>query len=83
MRERVLAVAVCALMLVGCRSTGITSTETGISLVGSNYKVVKAGAKGESYGFYLLGFIPVVSPNFADAKASLYASVVSPSRVAR
>jgi hypothetical protein len=50
-------------------------TGAGVSLSGNNYKVLKAGAKGESGGFYLLGFIPIVSPNFADAKASLYASV--------
>jgi hypothetical protein len=47
-------------------------TNTGVSLSKNNYTIIKAGAKGESRGFYLLGFIPIVSPNFADAKADLY-----------
>ena len=51
------------------------STGTDVSLRGDNYKVLKAGARGESSGFYLLGFIPILSPNYADAKASLYRSV--------
>lgn len=51
------------------------TTGTGVSLGKSNYKVVKAGVRGESTGFKLLGIIPFSSPNYADAKASLYASV--------
>ena len=50
-------------------------TGTDVSLKENNYKVIKAGAKGESSGFYLLGFIPIVSPNYAEAKESLYKSV--------
>jgi len=60
-----------------CTSTGNMSQSTGtsVSLQGNNYKVLKAGAKGESSGFSLLGFIPIISPNFADAKSNLYQSV--------
>jgi len=54
------------------------NTGTAVSLQGNNYKVVKAGAKGESSGFYLLGIIPIVSPNYADAKANLYFSSGEP-----
>jgi len=47
-------------------------TNTNVQLNTNNYTVIKAGAKGVSTGFYLLGFIPIVMPNFADAKADLY-----------
>lgn len=75
-----LAAVLCALLLVGCTSTGNMPQGTGtdVSLSGNNYKVLKAGARGESGGFNLLGFIPIVSPNFADAKADLYSSVGQP-----
>lgn len=75
-------VAICAsiMFLVGCSSTGRmpVSNGTDVSLSGNNYKIVQAGARGESSGFYLLGFIPIVSPNFADAKSNLYTSVDTP-----
>ena len=48
------------------------STGTGVVLKSNNYKVLKAGARGDSYGFYLLGLIPIVSPSYADAKHDLY-----------
>lgn len=72
-----IVIAACAALITSCASTGNMpqSTGTAVSLSGNNYKVVKAGAKGQSSGFYLLGFIPIVSPNFADAKSSLYTSV--------
>ena len=50
------------------------TTGTQVQLKGNNYKVIKAGAVGNSSGFSLLGFIPFASPNYADAKASLYQS---------
>lgn len=64
------------LFIASCSSTGSMQQTTGtaVSLQGNNYKVVKAGAKGESSGFYLLGILPIVSPNYADAKADLYFS---------
>jgi hypothetical protein len=73
---RFLASCFAALFIAACSSTGSMqqSTGTAVSLKGNNYKVVKAGAKGESSGFYLLGIIPLVSPNYADAKANLYFS---------
>jgi len=49
-------------------------TNTSVTLSKNNYKIVKAGAKGESKGFYILGFIPIVSTNYAEAKADLYKS---------
>jgi hypothetical protein len=51
------------------------ATSAGVGLSKKNYKVIKVGAKGESSGFRLLGIIPFASPNYADAKESLYKSV--------
>ena len=45
---------------------------------GNNYKIIKAGAKGQSSGFSLLGFIPILRPNYADAKSHLYKAVGEP-----
>jgi hypothetical protein len=68
-----------ALLLLGCesyRNGGMPqSTATAVTLKENNYKVLKAGARGDSTGFSLLGFIPIVSPNYAEAKASLYSSI--------
>lgn len=67
------------ILLSGCvaeRSGSMPqSTATEVSLKEDNYKVLKAGARGSSVGFYLLGIIPIVSPNYADAKSDLYGSV--------
>lgn len=67
------------LLFVGCESyrngSMPQSTATAVTLKENNYKVLKAGARGDSTGFSLLGFIPIVSPNYAEAKASLYSSI--------
>ena len=73
-----LTFGVLTLLSVGCSSQGDfrgQSTGTGVTLAENNYKIIKAGAKGESRGFRLFGIIPFVSPNYAEAKADLYASV--------
>lgn len=51
------------------------SPQTDVSLNKNNYKVLKAAARGESSGFYLLGLIPIITPNYASAKAHLYDSI--------
>lgn len=48
------------------------STATSVVLQTNNYKTVRAGATGVSHGFSLFGFLPIVSPNYAAAKADLY-----------
>lgn len=55
--------------------TFIKNTGTDVVLRGNNYKMVKAGAKGESIGFNLFGIIPIVTPSYAVAKSNLYNSV--------
>jgi hypothetical protein len=70
---------IAVLMTSGCAATrveGTPSTETDVSLTRGNYKMVKAGAEGKSYGFrLLLGIIPITAPETADARADLYANV--------
>jgi len=70
-----------SLLLPGCASKGEfrgQATGTAVNLAGSNYKVIKVGVTGQSSGFNLLGIIPLSSPNYAEAKASLYKSVGEP-----
>ena len=60
---------------VGCvASKGEFRQHTGteVRLDSNNYKVVKAGVRGESTGFKLLGLISLAAPSYADAKAALY-----------
>ena len=64
----------------GCSSTRVennaSSTQTQIDLNHANYKMVKAGAEGRSYGFrLLLGIIPITAPNTAAARSDLYSQV--------
>lgn len=79
---KVISVVACSILLcltTGCSSVGQISgqTDTSVQLTHNNYKTIKPGAKGKSYGFWLL-FIPIVSPNYADAKEALYKSVDVP-----
>ena len=71
------------MLSAGCASTKVTtntpSTETQINLTHANYKMIKAGAEGRSYGFrLLLGIIPITAPNTATARADLYRNVGEP-----
>jgi hypothetical protein len=64
----------------GCASSRVEntapSTETEVALTHGNYKMIKAGAEGRSYGFrFFLGIIPITAPNTAAARADLYQSV--------
>jgi hypothetical protein len=83
LKMKILSIAVCSVfmaIMTGCSSQGLMKggqTETSVSLTSKNYKLIKGGAKGTDYGFWIL-FIPIVSPNHADAKASLYQSVGEP-----
>src|SRR5208282_5092338 len=68
----------CTLLLAGCASRGEIkggATQTQVQLKQRNYKVIQAGAMGKSHGFKLLGVLPIVSPNYAEAKKHLYDSV--------
>ena len=64
-------------LFAGCSSVGNMNQATGtnVQLNQKNYKVIKAGAMGQSWGFRLLGIIPFASPEYAAAKQRLYASV--------
>lgn len=67
---------------VGCSSSRVSvsspSTSTSVALNNHNYRMIKAGAQGTSYGFRLLGIIPMGSPHFAAARQDLYESVPEP-----
>lgn len=76
-----LAAGVLAGVLGGCSASSgfmIQSTGTAVSLREDNYTVLRAGARGRSSGLRLLGFIPLWSPTYADAKADLYDSAGEP-----
>jgi hypothetical protein len=75
------AIILLGIVLSGCASKGELrgqTTGTGVSLAENNYKLIKAGAKGRSSGFRLLGLIPFSNPTYANAKESLYESVGEP-----
>ena len=64
--------------VAGCSSSHVElgqSTSTAVSLSGKNYRLLKAGAEGDSYGFRFLGILPFSSPHYATARKDLYASV--------
>jgi len=75
-RNLFFAIAIIFLM-TGCASFGNMPHDTGtqVLLKSNNYKMIKAGAKGESSGFYFLGIIPFASPSYGEAKAALYQSI--------
>jgi len=50
---------------------GATTTD----LHDNNFKMIKANARGEDSGFNLFGFIPIVSPSYADAMRDLHTEV--------
>lgn len=83
-RSTLIAVSLVLLCLTtGCASSHIETgqrdyTSTAVSLTGKNYRLIQGGAQGESYGFRLLGIIPLASPHYANAKRALYASVKEP-----
>jgi Family of unknown function (DUF6567) len=74
------ALSAAMILSAGCSTTRVnnnaSSTQTQIDLTRANYKMIKAGAEGRSYGFrLLLGIIPITSPNTAAARADLYRNV--------
>jgi hypothetical protein len=80
--SKIMTAFVAALLLAGCASNHLQipgeTTGTNVSLSRNNYKLIKAGATGDSCGFNLLGIIPLASPSYATAKANLYKSVNEP-----
>ena len=71
------ALSVAMLVGAGCASSHVEntmpSTQTEVSLTHGNYKMIKAGAEGRSYGFrFLLGIIPITAPSTAAARSDLY-----------
>lgn len=65
------------LFVTGCVSSGAlpVGSETKTDLSKSNYKVIKANARGTDKGFWLLGIIPFASPNYANAMKDLHKQI--------
>jgi hypothetical protein len=66
------AVCIAATGCVASKGEFRQATGTQVALDSNNYKIVKAGVRGESTGFKLLGLISIAAPSYADAKAALY-----------
>jgi hypothetical protein len=75
------SIAAIGLAATGCSSVGNErggSTSTSVSFNRNNYQIIQANAIGHSYGFWMLGIVPIVSPTYSAAKTRLYRSVSVP-----
>ena len=79
LRPSFVVVLLVASLLAGCGGSAgdmRQNTGTDVSLHGNNYKIVRASARGQSSGFYLLGIIHFCHAHLCvDAKTDLYKSV--------
>ena len=74
---RVSGLVLALLLLLGaaaCSNMGDfpATSGTNIDLSHNNYRVVRSNVVGTSYGFWLLGFIPITSPSHTSAMSELY-----------
>jgi hypothetical protein len=66
------------LFFTGCANDGRIPIQQGLTrtdLSKNNFRVLKANVRGDDSGFKLFGFIPIVSPSYADAMRSLHHNV--------
>ena len=70
-RALLAALALSIMSLSACHSI---KRVDGPILEGRQFKVIKARATGTSYGLKLLGFIPIVHPNYTKATRQVYES---------
>ncbi len=72
----ILPLLLASLSLVSCGTSGSSNfSQSSVSTAGmtkKNYKIVKSNLRGESYGFNFLMFLPIVTPNVANAKQMMY-----------
>jgi hypothetical protein len=75
-KSSIIAAGLAVTLFSGCASnrTQFTapSTQTAVALNQGNYRVIKAGAIGKSYGFRLLGILPFASASVSKARANMY-----------
>lgn len=76
---RLIGLGILAIFLIfsiGCESPSGFANKTGtqVDLVKKNYKVVRSNAIGRSYGFWLLGIIPVLTTSYTNAISDLCAN---------
>jgi hypothetical protein len=73
-----LVVSLVAGVFLGCTTGGVAPT--GVKLERANFRVLKANARGDDYGFRLLGIIPIIQPSWGDAVEKLKEGVDSEGR---
>lgn len=78
MVRRLTAVAVLT-VAAGCTSLDFgfqfdSTTQTVLSR--DNFQIVKPNARGEDWGFYLFGLLPIMEPSITDAVGLLYDGMV-------
>jgi hypothetical protein len=56
------------------------ATQSETHLDRANFRVIKASARGEDQGFYLLGFIPILMPSISDATDRLMQGISAEGR---
>lgn len=71
-------------LTVGCSNLGFLqySNNTTTQLSEKNFRVLKSNVRGESVGFTLFMYIPIVSPSYADAMSNLHENVVMEGKAA-
>lgn len=74
MNKFIVVLLVSVFFLAGCASVGNfpVGAVTQVNLEKNNYKMVAPNASGASSGFFLLGFIPLTSPQHTIAMSRLY-----------
>ncbi len=80
--RRLLAALLLSVPIVGCTSWGDmpSATQSATHLDRANFRVIKASARGEDGGFFLLGFIPIVTPSLSDATDRLMQGISAEGR---
>jgi len=75
---KLIVILLAAAVLTGCARATVSTqpgTATTVSLNQKNYRMVKPNVIGASYGFTLLGIIPMWRPNRTNAMSDCYAKL--------
>lgn len=77
MRKQLVWLLLLLIVSAGCASRGKLEQMQGtsVALTQKNYRVLKAGAAGNDWGWRLFCLVPFANPEYATAKANLYEGV--------